>query len=207
MSQKESFIAQGLECGALLNEYPYIVDQNFIDASRASVRWSVIGQEEEQWEENAEQEPPKPQVGPKVSAFKSKFPTPPLHHRGGARSSLSTRVFPKVTVCRRALPVPPRPTQAEVEESVVVPAPKAPPVAKTSQAPTPRESEAVVVIDPAPEEPCQSSSWQCREFQQALTSEGVRAFGSSAVEPKYFFPSSSTGEYGVDQTVEAAFWA
>ena len=49
MSQKESFIAQGLECGALLNEYPYIVDQNFIDASRATARWSVIGQEEDQW--------------------------------------------------------------------------------------------------------------------------------------------------------------
>ena len=50
LSQKESlFIAQGLECGALSIEYPYIVDPSFIDASRATARWSVIGQEEDQW--------------------------------------------------------------------------------------------------------------------------------------------------------------
>lgn len=65
-------------------------------------------------EENAEQDPPEllEVSGPKVSAFKSKFPTP-LHPP------------PWWGVTASSLPVPPKPTQPEVEESIVVPVPKA----------------------------------------------------------------------------------
>ena len=55
-SQKVAVLEQGLQSGAFSNEHPYILDESFLSNSRAPVRWEVIGEAEDQWEEEEETE-------------------------------------------------------------------------------------------------------------------------------------------------------
>ena len=54
--QKTAAIEQGIKDGYLSNSYPFILDQAWITRCRATVRWEVIGEEEDQWVEEEEEE-------------------------------------------------------------------------------------------------------------------------------------------------------
>ena len=54
--QKTAAIEQGIKDGYLSNSFPFILDQPWITRCRATVRWEVIGEEEDQWVEEEEEE-------------------------------------------------------------------------------------------------------------------------------------------------------
>ena len=70
LSQKTAFILRGLSEGHLSNEYPWILNDGFIAASRASVRFEVLANDPNSiWEVSSEEEEVEPErrVKPKGS--------------------------------------------------------------------------------------------------------------------------------------------
>jgi len=55
-SQKTIVLEQGLTIGTLSNEYPFVLDEEFLRGSRNTVRHEVIGKFEHQWEEVSSEE-------------------------------------------------------------------------------------------------------------------------------------------------------
>ena len=55
-SQKTAALEQGLASGQLSNEYPFVLDEDFLRSTRATVRQEVIGEFENQWEEEDTEE-------------------------------------------------------------------------------------------------------------------------------------------------------
>ena len=102
-SQKVAVLEQGLQSGAFSNEHPYILDESFLSNSRAPVRWEVIGEAEDQWEEEEETEevsrPREPAHPPSWVEFPN-FPEEPAGPPSGRSVESSFIIISKGCDCK-----------------------------------------------------------------------------------------------------------